>query len=120
MAIKPKSVDSKEGPPRWTYIAGSIVAMGGLAWGIVSYFIPKPDTTKPPSAPVVTQQAKADGGNAINAAGNAVVEVDNHSSQTLPSAAPQLAPNAVNQSATAANGGTSVNASDSARVKVNK
>lgn len=35
------------GPPRWTYVAGSIVAIGGFLWGVVSYFIPKPEPQKP-------------------------------------------------------------------------
>jgi hypothetical protein len=55
MATKPK--DIKDGPPRWTYVAGSIVAIGGLVWGVVSYFIPKPELPKAPatvSAPGVT------------------------------------------------------------------
>jgi hypothetical protein len=44
--------DAKEGQPRWTYAAGSIVAIGGLVWGIVSYFIPKPEPQKPTPAAV--------------------------------------------------------------------
>jgi hypothetical protein len=52
MAAKPK--DAKEGPPRWTYAAGAIVAIGGLAWGIVSYFIPKPELPKAPAAAPAT------------------------------------------------------------------
>lgn len=47
-----KSSDGKEGPPRWTYTAGSIVAIGGLVWGIASYFIPKPEQQKPTPAAV--------------------------------------------------------------------
>lgn len=45
-----RSNGAKEGPPRWTYVAGSIVAIGGLVWGIVSYFIPKPEPQKPAPA----------------------------------------------------------------------
>jgi hypothetical protein len=39
------------GPPQWHYLVGAIVAVGGLLWGVVSYFIPKPDPPKP--APVI-------------------------------------------------------------------
>ncbi len=44
------SGDKPAGPPRWTYVVGSIVTAGGLLWGIVSYFIPKPDPQKPAPA----------------------------------------------------------------------
>ena len=43
MVKKPKPASGKEGAPRWTYVAGAVVAVVGLAWGIVSYFIPKPE-----------------------------------------------------------------------------
>ena len=48
MATRPKA--AKDGPPRWTFAAGAIVAIGGLGWGIVSYFIPKPEPPRPPVA----------------------------------------------------------------------
>ena len=48
MASRPN--DAKAGPPRWTYVAGSIVAIGSLVWGIVGYFIPKPEPQKPAPA----------------------------------------------------------------------
>lgn len=50
MTTKPK--DAQEGPPRWTYAAGAIVAIGGLLWGIASYFVPKPEPQKPAPAAV--------------------------------------------------------------------
>ena len=49
MSTRPRPNGAKEGPPRWTYIAGAVVAIGGLAWGIVGYFIPKPEFPKAPS-----------------------------------------------------------------------
>lgn len=119
MATKPK--EAKDGPPRWTYVAGSVVAIGGLAWGIVSYFIPKPELPKAPAAPAVAQEAKANGGNAVNAAGNANVVIgDQPSPPTAASSALFSAPVAASQSAAAASGGVAVNATDSARVKVTK
>jgi hypothetical protein len=51
MTGKPKG--AQDGPPRWTYVAGAVVAVGGLGWGIVSYFIPKPEAAKPAAAPAV-------------------------------------------------------------------
>lgn len=44
------SGEKPAGPPRWTYVVGSIVAAGGLLWGMVSYFIPKPESQKPAAA----------------------------------------------------------------------
>jgi hypothetical protein len=44
---KTKSNDAQEGPPRWTYIVAALVAAGGLLWGMISFFIPKPDPPKP-------------------------------------------------------------------------
>lgn len=45
-----RSNDAKvAGAPRWTYAAGSLVAIAGLIWAIASYFIPKPESNKPPS-----------------------------------------------------------------------
>lgn len=43
---------AKEGAPRWTYVVGAIVGIAGLAWGIVSYFIPR--TEIPKTSPVTT------------------------------------------------------------------
>ena len=55
MAINKKP--AKDGVTRWTYWVAAIVAIGGLLWGIVSYFIPKPDLAKTainPASPSVT------------------------------------------------------------------
>ena len=60
MAATPKSAkDAKiapapasSGAPRWTYAVGAIVGAAALLWGIVSYFIPKPEPLKPPVAAV--------------------------------------------------------------------
>ena len=46
-----KSVVGNTGAPRWTYVAGVIVAIAGLGWTVVSYFIAKPEAQpKPPAA----------------------------------------------------------------------
>lgn len=44
--VTKKPTEAKEGAPRWTYVAGSTVAVAGLIWGIASYFIPRPEPTK--------------------------------------------------------------------------
>jgi len=57
MATKSKPDGANEGAPRWTYWAAAVVAAGGLLWGIVSYFIPKPQLSKSAataSAPTVS------------------------------------------------------------------
>ena len=50
MAAKPKIAPAASGAPRWTYAVGAIVGAAALLWGIVSYFIPKPEPPKPPVA----------------------------------------------------------------------
>ena len=55
MAAKPKVAKiapAPSGAPRWTYAVGAIVGAAALLWGIVSYFIPKPEPPKPPVAAV--------------------------------------------------------------------
>ena len=42
MATKPKA-----GQPYWTYVVGAIVGLGGLAWAVISNFVPKPEPAKP-------------------------------------------------------------------------
>ena len=42
-----KPTETKEGAPRWTYVAGAAVAVVGLIWSIASHFVPKPDLPKP-------------------------------------------------------------------------
>lgn len=49
MVTKPKQASS--GPPQWTYVIGAIVTVGGLVWGMVSYFIPKPEPVKTTALP---------------------------------------------------------------------
>ena len=49
--------DAKAGPPRWTYVAGSIVAIGSLVWGIVGYVIPKPEPEPQKPAPAAVAPA---------------------------------------------------------------
>jgi hypothetical protein len=36
-------------PPRWTYVVGSVLAIVGMAWAILTYFLPKPATDKSPT-----------------------------------------------------------------------
>jgi hypothetical protein len=36
--------------PRWTHVVAAAVALAGLLWTIVSYFIPKPEV-RPPEQP---------------------------------------------------------------------
>lgn len=50
MAARPD--DAKPGPPRWTYVAASIVAIAGLLWSIVAHFLPKPESQRPTPAAV--------------------------------------------------------------------
>ena len=45
----------REGAPRWTYVAGTTVAVAGLIWAVASHFIPKPDSPKPPRSKVIRQ-----------------------------------------------------------------
>ena len=47
MVTKANSASNKPpGAPRWTYVLGSLVGAVGLLWGIVSYFISKPESGK--------------------------------------------------------------------------
>lgn len=68
MVKKPTPSTAKEGPPRWTYVAGSIVAIGTLAWGVFSYFLPKPESSKPVIA-AVPPAISVSGGNGNVAVG---------------------------------------------------
>lgn len=60
---------SSQATPQWTYYVTAAVAVGGLLWGIVSYFIPKPEPAKPPSpaapAQVITTTVTGQGNNTI-------------------------------------------------------
>lgn len=47
MATRQKQKPTSPGPPQWSYIVTAIVALGGLAWGVISYFVPKPEPPKP-------------------------------------------------------------------------
>lgn len=72
-----KTVESTDGPPRWTYIAAAVVAVGGLVWTVASYFITQAAQKPPATAPTLSQNARADGnGTAVNAAGAASVTVN--------------------------------------------
>ena len=120
MASTPKPAS---GAPPWTYALSAIVGAAALVWGIVSYFVPKPEPAKTPVvvAPglAVTQSAIANGGTAVNATGDArvAVGVDPASAATRNAAASAPTPSA-SQSAQAASGGVAVNAAEGARVTV--
>lgn len=120
------------GAPRWTYIAGALVAVAGLVWGIVSFLISRPEpqptqppvqVAEPPPAPPPVQHAEANGGAAINASGNAQVSVG---AAPAPDAAKPVVTDtppselAVQpaQDAKAGPGGRAINASGDANVKV--
>lgn len=113
-----KSSKAATGAPRWTYVVGAIVAVGGLIWGIVNHFIDKPQ----PASGVPTQQATADGGNAINASGSAKVSIGGqvtddatltaHAAPSMPSVPEEQ------QTAEAGNAGVAVNAAGTSEVKV--
>jgi hypothetical protein len=113
-------VPKPAGAPRWTYVVGSLVAVGTLLWAVLKDTTFKKDS--PSVTPAVQQSATAgDGGTAINAAGNASVTVGPGVSQgAVPESAAAVPAAATNQTAKAASGGTAVNATDSARVKINK
>jgi hypothetical protein len=51
-----KKAKSKSGAPRWTYVAGTMVAIVGLVWGIVSFFLAE----KPSAAPPATTNVNVD------------------------------------------------------------
>ena len=63
MDNKPLPIAPKEGPPRWTYAVASIVAIATFVWGVVSYFIPKPEPPKPASTPAVPTVSVSGNGN---------------------------------------------------------
>lgn len=128
MAAQSKPKDTKDGAPRSTVmtarilVAGAMVAVGSLIWGIYSYFMPKPEpSTSIPSgsATAVSQQATASrSGTAINAARQAQVAVGASPQASVTAASmPQLA---ASQSAQAGDGGTAINATDSAGVTVTR
>ena len=52
MVLKRKQ-QQRTGAPSWTYVAGAIVAVAGLVWGMVSYFIPKPEPPKAASSTAI-------------------------------------------------------------------
>lgn len=114
-----KPADKPSGAPRWTYVAGALVAAGTLLWAVLKDTAFKKDPA--PSPPTVQQSATADGGGAaINATGNATVNVGSPGSAAAPTATASGPGVAASQAAKAASGGVALNATDSAQVKVNK
>lgn len=87
----------------------------GFLWKEVGAPKPHPDVSA--SAPAVNQQANANGGTAINAAGQAQVGFDSVPSGSAPASMPRLS---ASQSARASSGGTAINATDSARVFIKR
>lgn len=43
-----------EHPPRWSYVVAAIVAVVGMVWGVVSYFIPKAESPQSTAEPRTT------------------------------------------------------------------
>lgn len=120
MAPKPKPA---AGAPPWTYALSAIVGAAALVWGIVSYFVPKPEPTKTPvvvaPGPAVTQSAIANGGTAVNATGDAQVAVGAEAASAASRTAAVSTPTrSASQSAQAVSGGVAVNAAEGARVTV--
>jgi hypothetical protein len=111
--------------PMWTYMAGALVGIGGLAWAVVSYFIPRPEAIRPVSPVVVQQRATASSATAVNATDAASVFIGNavpgeqqaaQSGPAVPEARREATP--ASQSASASDGGVAVNAAGTARVGV--
>jgi drug/metabolite transporter (DMT)-like permease len=116
VATKTKKAASGE-TPRWHYVIGALVAVCGLLWAIASTFIKK---ESPPAPTGVQQSAVGIGGNAINAVGNAGVTIG-PGGPTAQGANSASAPvTAASQTAQAGGGGTAVNATDAAQVRVVK
>lgn len=86
MVRRPKPKESNGGTPRWSYVVGSIVAVAGLVWAIISYFVPKPEPLKP--SPVPTPQS-------VNVSGNGSIGVGTMTGgkiSNVASAPPEKAP----------------------------
>ena len=63
MEHKPKRNATKDGPPRWTYATGALVAIGTLVWGVVSHFVPPNEPPTPASTPAVPAVSVSGTGN---------------------------------------------------------
>ena len=84
MAAKPKIAPAPSGAPRWTYAVGAVVGAAALLWGIVSYFIPKPEA---PKAPVAAVPAPAP---SVNVEGTGNIGVGTMSGGTITQGAPPV------------------------------
>ena len=85
MAAKPKDAKiapAPSGAPRWTYAVGAIVGAAALLWGIMSYFIPKPES---PKAPVAAVPAPAP---SVNVDGTGNIGVGSMTGGTITQGAP--------------------------------
>ena len=98
-------------------LAVFIALAGGLGFLWKEVVAPKSHPDVSASVPAVNQQASADGGTAINAAGQAQVGFDSVPSGAAPASMPRLS---ASQSARASGGGTAINATDSARVTIKR
>jgi hypothetical protein len=84
VAKKSPPNDAREGQPRWTYAVAAIVAAVGLVWGIISYFIPKPEPQKPP----MTVTAPLTSGVNVTGSGNVGVGTMSGGTINVPGTAP--------------------------------
>jgi hypothetical protein len=120
MAQRKRQPKAAEGTPRWVAIVGAIVGVGGLAWAVVSHFLPTSEGKKAETAGL-SQQATATGsGVAINGAGQARIVVGGEMATDKASTPGKGSQGGIpsRQSATASEGGAAVNAADSAVVQV--
>ncbi len=111
-------------------VIGAVVAALGVA---VAYYsatkpapppvvvIPTVSSAGASAVPVIEQTATANGGNAVNATGNAQVEIGDVSPSSASAAAPASLPEqSVKQSASASASKNAVNAAGNAKVKIKK
>lgn len=55
----PNPAPAAAGLPRWVLILGALVPVGGLVWGVVTHFVPRVETAKPPAPAPVAAAAPA-------------------------------------------------------------
>jgi len=97
-----------------------LVALGGaLGFLITQVLLPRRDPSHPADAGA-SQEARADGGTAINASGQSQVGVGRPSTTApaSPESMPSTSTDTSTQRAQAGSGGVAINASDSAHVQV--
>jgi hypothetical protein len=57
-----KQDKSEQGTPRWHYVVGAVVAVGGLAWTVIAHFVDRP----PPATPTIQGDHNVVAGRDIN------------------------------------------------------